>query len=266
MWEEARDDARQCVNVDKTFVKGYFRLATAQRNLKDFEGARDTLNRGIAIEPRNADLKKNLKEIDELIRNEKVAAFISQAQAAMKSGDYGGAIKLCDSALRLDAGNSDVQRILQQAQPRFEAAEKSRKAGLGRTEMLKEAGDDHYKKAQFEDAIKKYTECLKALNDRSHPLSIKCYSNRSACYKQLSNFDGTIEDTSAVLEAEPNNVKALMRRAQAFEAIERYRYALEDVRTVLSMPMDQVGTANLSLANGMQHRLNRVVQQLKQAN
>lgn len=59
-------------------------------------------------------------------------------------------------------------------------------------------------------------------DDRRHPLAIKCFSNRSACYKQLSNFDGVIEDTSAVLDVEPNNVKALMRRAQAFEAIERY--------------------------------------------
>lgn len=45
----------------------------------------------------------------------------------------------------------------------------------------------------------------------------------------------------------------------------RYRFALQDVRTVLTMPQDKVGSANLSLANGMQHRLNRVVQQLKNA-
>jgi stress-induced-phosphoprotein 1 len=60
-WEEARDDAKQCITVDKSFVKGYFRLATAQKALNDLEGARDTLNRGLSVEPRNADLKKNLK-------------------------------------------------------------------------------------------------------------------------------------------------------------------------------------------------------------
>lgn len=61
MWEQARDDAKQCITVDKSFVKGYFRMATAQKNLGELEGARDTLNRGLAVEPRNADLKKNLK-------------------------------------------------------------------------------------------------------------------------------------------------------------------------------------------------------------
>ena len=38
------------------------------------------------------------------------------------------------------------------------------------------------------------------------------YNNRAACYKQLSNFDGTIEDSTNVLEHEPDNVKALVRR------------------------------------------------------
>lgn len=67
----------------------------------------------------------------------------------------------------------------------------------------------------------KYTECLDNLPNKRSALAIKCFSNRSACYKQLSNFDATVEDTTAVLEIEPNNVKALVRRAQAFEAIER---------------------------------------------
>lgn len=76
---------------------------------------------------------------------------------------------------------------------------------------------------EFEkDAIKKYTECLDQLPDKRSQLAVKCYSNRSACYKQLSNFDATVEDTTAVLEVEPSNVKALIRRAQAFEAIERW--------------------------------------------
>lgn len=72
-----------------------------------------------------------------------------------------------------------------------------------------------------QEAIKKYTECLDRLPIKSSELAVKCYSNRAACYKQLSNFDATIEDTTAVLDVKPNDVKALVRRAQAFEAIER---------------------------------------------
>jgi stress-induced-phosphoprotein 1 len=84
-----------------------------------------------------------------------------------------------------------------------------------------------------------------------------------ACYKQISNFDGVISDCTAVLEGDPDNVKALIRRAQAFEGVERYRFALQDVKTVLQMPYNQVGKANFDLCNGMQHRLQRTVDQLK---
>ena len=120
--------------------------------------------------------------------------------------------------------------------------------------------------ANFEGAIEFYTKCIDALRASSQAesaLALKAYSNRAACYKQISNFDGVIGDCSAVLEVEPANVKALIRRAQAFEGVERYRFALEDCKTVLQMPYAQVGKANWDLCNMMQHRLNRTVQQLK---
>ena len=95
---------------------------------------------------------------------------------------------------------------------------------------------------------------------------MKAHANRAACYKQISNFDGVLEDCTAVLEADRAHVKALVRRAQAFEGVERYRFALQDVRTVLALPYGQVGKGNFDMCNMMQHRLNRTVQQLKAGN
>jgi hypothetical protein len=104
------------------------------------------------------------------------------------------------------------------------------------------------------------------------PLYHSCYypSTRSpksppspACYKQISNFDGSIADCTSVLDFDPQNVKALIRRAQAFEGVERYRMALQDIKQVLQMPYNQVGKVNFDLCNGMQHRLQRTVTQLK---
>lgn len=98
---------------------------------------------------------------------------------------------------------------------------------------------------------------------QSSELALKCYANRAACHKQLSNFEGTISDSTAVLEYKPDDIKALVRRAQAFEACERYKSALQDVRQVLSYGVEAVGKPTYDLANGMQHRLNKVIQQLK---
>lgn len=108
------------------------------------------LQRGLCVEPRNADLKKNLKEVDELIRGDKVSQFVSQAEAQLKAGDYGAAMRAVDAGMRLDAGNSDLKAVMDRAKPKFEAAERSRRSGLSSTELLKEKGDDFYKKASFE--------------------------------------------------------------------------------------------------------------------
>merc|ERR1712187_919283 len=144
--------------------------------------------------------------------------------------------------------------------------EARRKAGLGITELHKERGDEAYKAANFEVAIEHYTQCIDSLKvekKENSELALKALSNRAACFKQISNFDGTIEDCTAVIEIEPDNVKALVRRAQAFEGVERYRFALQDIKTVLNMPYEKVGKSNFELCNMMQHRLNRTVQQLK---
>ncbi len=92
-------------------------------------------------------------------------------------------------------------------------------------------------------------------------------ANNTIQYNTMSifrNHRNDESDCSAVLEVEPENIKALIRRAQAFEGVERYRFALQDCKSVLQMPYEKVGKANFDLCNMMQHRLNRTVQQLKQ--
>jgi len=265
-FEEMEQAGRECIKADRNFVKGYFRLATAQKALNDLAGCIKTLESGLGVQSNNPDLKKMKKELIELQRGEQVAAYCTKAQEFMTNGDIPGAMKQLDLASRLDAGNPEIESLLSKVKPKFEAMEARRKASLSPTEVHKERGDDAYKNANFEGAIEHYTKCIDILQSESKsdsPLALKAYSNRAACYKQISNFDGTISDCTAVLEVEPENIKALIRRAQAFEGVERYRFALQDVKTVLNMPFHKVGKQNFDLCNGMQHRLNRTVQQLK---
>ena len=44
------------------------------------------------------------------------------------------------------------------------------------------------------------------------------------------NYDGVIEDCSAALELNPEHTKSLLRRAKAYEAIEKFSKALADYR------------------------------------
>lgn len=79
-----------------------------------------------------------------------VSQFVASAEAQLKSGDYAAAVRTVDAGMRLDAGNRDLQAVLDRAKPRHEASERSRRSGLSTTELLKEKGDDFYKKASFE--------------------------------------------------------------------------------------------------------------------
>jgi stress-induced-phosphoprotein 1 len=266
-YEEMASASQNCVKADKTFVKGYFRLATAQKYLNDLPNCIKTLESGLAVQPSNLDLKKMKKEITELQRGDQVAAFCRKAEEQMTNGDIAGAQKSLDLASRLDAGNSDIVRMMSKVKPKWDAMEKRRKSSLSATELYKERGDERYKNADFEGAIELYSQCLEVLRkegNKNADLRMKALSNRAACYKQISNFDGVISDCSEVLEIEPDNVKALVRRAQAFEGVERYRFALQDCKTVLAMPASKIGDANFKLTNMMQHRLQKTVNQLKE--
>ena len=263
-YEGAARSAQECIKADNKFIKGYFRLAVAQKAMNDLAACVKTLESGIALDSTNPDLKRIKKEVIELQRNEQVAALCRNAETQMKNGDIAGAYKSLELASRQDAGNPDIERMMKVVKPKYDSMENQRKANLSPTEKYKEKGDELYKNANFEGAIEWYTKCIEKLgmSDTSE-LMLKARSNRAACYKQISNFDGTIEDCTEVLIIDPENVKALIRRAQAFEAVERYRYALQDVKQVLQMPFHKVGKANFDLCNGLQHRLNRVVAQLK---
>ena len=57
-WEQAAEDARQCVIIDPKFVKGYYRAGLALEKLGDLDAALGYVERGLAIDPKNADLKQ----------------------------------------------------------------------------------------------------------------------------------------------------------------------------------------------------------------
>jgi len=265
-YEDMAKASQDCIKANKSFVKGYFRLATAYKAMNDLPACIKALESGLAIQASNPDLKRMKKDVVELQRGENVAAMCRQAEEQMLSGDIPGAYKTLELASRQDAGNPDIERMMKKVKPRYEAMERKRKASLSATEIYKERGDEAYRQAKFEEAIELYTKCIDSLKKErkmESELALKALSNRAACHKQISNFDAVIEDSTAVLEIDPENTKALIRRAQAFEAVERYRFALQDVKTVLTMPYEKVGKSNFDLCNGLQHRLNRTVTQLK---
>ncbi|TEY34085.1 hypothetical protein BOTCAL_0651g00030 [Botryotinia calthae] len=87
---------------------------------------------------------------------------------------------------------------------------------------LKAAGNTAYGAIDYPRAIDLYG---KAILCKPDPIF---YSNRAACYNALGEFEKVIEDTTAAINLDSGYVKALNRRANAYEHTEKFSEALLD--------------------------------------
>lgn len=85
-WQAAADDAKECIKLDPTFVKGYYRLATAQTELADLDGATSTIKQGLNMDPKNPQLMRQLQSVKILQKKKKAAATNSMRNVAPAGG------------------------------------------------------------------------------------------------------------------------------------------------------------------------------------
>lgn len=89
-------------------------------------------------------------------------------------------------------------------------------------DALKKTGNTAYAKKDYAAAIEHYTKAIETVPDHVY------YSNRAACFAAMNDQDKVIEDTTASLKLEPTYIKALNRRALAYDTVGRHQEALLD--------------------------------------
>lgn len=106
--------------------------------------------------------------------------------------------------------------------------------GMTAAAVLKQEGNEDFKAGRIEQAQKVYGDALAACTDSIDDTKVKldCLANRAACFRQLYLPELCIEDCTAGLAIDPNHQKILIRRAQAYESMEKYKKALEDFTLV----------------------------------
>lgn len=102
--------------------------------------------------------------------------------------------------------------------------------------QLKDKGNELFKSKDFENALKFYHWALELKND---PIF---YSNISACYVSLNEMDKVVEYCTKALDLKPDYSKVILRRAVAYEKLNRYDDAMFDL-SVLSLNNDFNGTS-----------------------
>lgn len=87
-------------------------------------------------------------------------------------------------------------------------------------EQEKEKGNEFFRKGQYADALKCYSEAIKR-----NPGDAKVYSNRAACYTKLAAFDLGLKDCDSCLELEPTFVKGWIRKGKILQGMQQYSKA-----------------------------------------
>ncbi|GLI72816.1 TOM (translocase of outer membrane) complex component [Penicillium ochrochloron] len=120
---------------------------------------------------------------------------------------------------------------------------------------LKAAGNKAYGSKDYNSAIELYG---KAIICKPDPVF---YSNRAACYNVLSEWEKVVEDTSAAIAMDSEYVKALNRRAIAYEHLGKFSEALLDFTA--SCIID--GFSNDVSRNSLERLLKKVAEQKSKA-
>lgn len=84
-WKASADDAKECIRLDPSFIKGYYRLAAAQMELKDFDAALATIRQGLALDKDNSQLLKQQRTVKHLKKE------ATKPAVAARPGGAGGA-------------------------------------------------------------------------------------------------------------------------------------------------------------------------------
>ncbi|XP_042529108.1 sperm-associated antigen 1 [Dipodomys spectabilis] len=96
----------------------------------------------------------------------------------------------------------------------------------------KEKGNEAFNSKDYEEAVMYYTRSLSALP------TVAAYNNRAQAEIKLQNWNSAFQDCEKVLELEPGNIKALLRRATTYKHQNKFQEALEDLTKVLDVEPD----------------------------
>lgn len=107
------------------------------------------------------------------------------------------------------------------------------KSALEKVTILKERGNTLFHMKKYKEAVKLYSKAIdKCPKSKKHEMSI-IYQNRAAAFEKLELWSRAKFDSSKSLKYNPFNGKAYLRRAKAYERINKTLKCLYDATATL---------------------------------
>jgi len=211
---------------------------------KDFDAALTHWTKAIELDPEDMVHKTNraavyfeTKKYEEAIKDCKDAieegrkhfadfkliarAFARMGNAYAKLEQYASAIDAYNRSLT-ENRTPEVLQALQKVEKAKKEKEENDYISPELSAQEKEKGNEFFKKNQYPEAIKSYTEAIKR-NPTDHTI----YSNRAGAYAKLSEFPLAIKDADECIAIKPDFVKAYIRKGNAHYFMKEYHKSLE---------------------------------------
>jgi len=202
--------------------------------------------------PVNEPVVPDLETIEKLIAQAKEIRVAGNAHYARQQytparEKYSEAIAILDEPHRLlvaerlrvekaraDAAEAEAEKKKQEEEEKKE--EKKEEEGEKEEEKKEstESTSQESKKEEKEEKEEEESEERKRENMIGFELSI-LYCNRAACFLSEKQWQPTVDDCTAAINANKRNVKAYWRRADAREELHKYREALEDLNELCKL-------------------------------
>jgi len=163
--------------------------------------------------------------------------YYRRALALLALSRASDAASVLQEGIRADPTNSDLRAKLDEVQKTLEKERRFVDTATGKplsgSQLAKAEGNDHFSNGRYEEAAECYTRALALTQDKNERSVL--YSNRAACHSQHQNWPKMLEDANMAVQENPKNVKALMRRGLAYEGLEKYQKAIDDMKAVLEL-------------------------------
>jgi len=209
-FSKAIEHYKKAIELDPSEITFYSNLAAVHFEKKEYDECVKVCEKAIDVGRENrADFKLIAK------------AWNRAGNGYRKLGDLTAAKNAFEKALT-EHRTPEYKSNLSEVEAAIKKQEEEAYINPELADQEKLKGNDFFKKGDWANAVKHYTEALKR-----NPKDAKIYSNRAACYTKLNAFDLVIKDCDASIALDPGFVKAYLRKANVLKAMGQTQKAMD---------------------------------------
>lgn len=220
-FQTAINHYNKAIELDSTELTFHNNLAAVYFEMKQLDKCVEECEKAIEVGRENrADFKLIAK------------AYNRMGTAQKKSGDLKAAKVSFEKALT-EHRTPEYRQNLSEVESAIKKADIEAYINPELAEVEKQKGNDSFKKGDWAQAVKHYTEALKR-----NPKDSKIFSNRAACYTKLTAFDLALKDCDSSIELDPTFVKAFLRKGNVLKAMGQIQKAMDVYEKAMEIAPD----------------------------